>query len=63
MLIFSNEFEVFKLLIEGKRNFEISSYLNLNPKTINTYKTRLMRKLDVENPIDLFQQAKNFNLV
>ncbi|MDG2108754.1 MAG: response regulator transcription factor [Flavobacteriaceae bacterium] len=57
------EYEVFKMLIEGKRNFEISSTLNLNPKTINTYKTRLMRKLDVENPIDLFQQAKNFNLV
>ena len=57
------ESEVFKMLIEGKRNFEISSSLNLNPKTINTYKTRLMQKLDVKNQIDLFQQAKNFNLV
>jgi len=30
---------------------------------VNTYKTRLMRKLEVENPVDLFQQARNFDLI
>jgi DNA-binding CsgD family transcriptional regulator len=29
---------------------------------VNTYKTRLMRKLEVKNPVDLYQQAKNYNL-
>lgn len=56
------EVEVLKLLIEGKRNIEISSSLNINQKTVNTYKTRLMRKLEVKNPVDLCQQAKNYNL-
>ena len=56
------EVEVLKLLIEGKRNIEISSSLNINQKTVNTYKTRLMRKLEVKNPVDLYQQAKNYNL-
>ena len=56
------ELEVLKLLIEGKRNIEISSSLNINQKTVNTYKTRLMRKLEVKNPVDLYQQAKNYNL-
>ncbi|MGB1634961.1 MAG: LuxR C-terminal-related transcriptional regulator, partial [Flavobacteriaceae bacterium] len=32
-------------------------------KTVNTYKTRLMRKLEVENTVDLFQQARNFELI
>ena len=31
-----NEYKVFKMLIEVKRNFEISRSLSLNPKTINT---------------------------
>ena len=56
------EVEVLTLLIEGKRNIEISSSLNINQKTVNTYKTRLMRKLEVKNPVDLYQQAKNYNL-
>jgi DNA-binding NarL/FixJ family response regulator len=56
------EVEVLKLLIEGKRNIEISSSLNINQKTVNTYKTRLMRKLEVKNPVNLYQQAKNYNL-
>lgn len=56
------EVEVLKLLIEGKRNIEISSSLIINQKTVNTYKTRLMRKLEVKNPVDLYQQAKNYNL-
>jgi DNA-binding NarL/FixJ family response regulator len=57
------EIEVLKLLIEGKRNIEISASLKINQKTVNTYKTRLMRKLEVENPVDLFQQARNFDLI
>lgn len=57
------EIEVLKLLIEGKRNIEISASLKINQKTVNTYKIRLMRKLEVENPVDLFQQARNFDLI
>jgi two-component system, NarL family, invasion response regulator UvrY len=57
------EIEVLKLLVEGKRNIEIASNLEINQKTVNTYKTRLMKKLEVKNPVDLFQQARNFDLI
>lgn len=57
------EVEVLKLLIEGKRNIEISAQLKINQKTVNTYKKRLMTKLEVENMVDLFQQARNFQLL
>ena len=57
------EIEVLKLLVEGKRNIEIAPNLEINQKTVNTYKTRLMKKLEVKNQVDLFQQARNFDLI
>ena len=58
----SREIEVLKFLIEGKRNVEIAQTLKINQKTVNTYKSRLMKKLDVKNQVDLFQQARNLEL-
>lgn len=54
----SREVEVLKLLASGKRNKEVAEELDLNEKTISTYKARLMRKLNVDNMVDLLQQAK-----
>jgi DNA-binding CsgD family transcriptional regulator len=48
-----------KFLVEGKRNIDIAQTLKINQKTVNTYKSRLMKKLDVKNQVDLFQQARN----
>lgn len=36
---------------------------NINQKTVNTYKNRMMHKLNVNNMFDLYLQAKNMNLV
>ena len=58
----SRELEVLNKIINGKRNFEISQDLGISQKTVNTYKSRLMKKLQVKNDIDLFQQAKNLKL-
>ena len=55
----SREIEVLKFLVEGKRNIDIAQTLKINQKTVNTYKSRLMKKLDVKNQVDLFQQARN----
>ena len=51
-----------KLLASGKRNKEVAEGLNLNEKTVSTYKARLMRKLNVDNLVDLLQQAKALEL-
>lgn len=58
----SREVEVLKLLASGKRNKEVAEGLNLNEKTVSTYKARLMRKLNVDNLVDLSQQAKALEL-
>ena len=46
------------MLANGKRNKEVAQGLNLNEKTVSTYKARLMKKLNVDNMVDLLQQAK-----
>ncbi|WNH13549.1 response regulator [Thalassobellus suaedae] len=54
----TREAEVLKLLTIGRKNKEISKELNINEKTVSTYKARLMRKLKVTNLVDLVNQAK-----
>ncbi|MFI1745201.1 response regulator [Thalassobellus sediminis] len=54
----TREAEVLKLLTVGRKNKEISKELNINEKTVSTYKARLMRKLKVTNLVDLVNQAK-----
>ncbi len=54
----TREAEVLKLLTIGKKNKEISKELDINEKTVSTYKARLMRKLKVTNLVDLVNQAK-----
>ncbi|KAG1648831.1 NH(3)-dependent NAD(+) synthetase [Nymphon striatum] len=56
------EVEVLKLLASGKRNKDVALGLNLNEKTVSTYKARLMKKLNVDNMVDLLQQAKALEL-
>lgn len=58
----SREVEVLKLLASGKRNKDVALGLNLNEKTVSTYKARLMKKLNVDNLVDLLQQAKALEL-
>ncbi|AJR03323.1 response regulator transcription factor [Siansivirga zeaxanthinifaciens] len=54
----TREAEVLKLLTIGRKNKEISKELDINEKTVSTYKARLMRKLKVTNLVDLVSQAK-----
>ncbi|WP_445385661.1 response regulator [Robiginitalea sp. IMCC44478] len=58
----TREVEVLKMLASGKRNKEVAEGLHLNEKTVSTYKARLMKKLNVDNMVDLLQQAKALEL-
>jgi len=51
------EFEVFRLLAEGKVVEEISSILNLGQKTVSNYQTTLKQKLQINSPVDLVRLA------
>ena len=52
------ELEVLKLFFRGKRNIEISDKLRNNKKTVNTYITRIMKKLEVSTKTDLYLLAR-----
>lgn len=56
----SREIEVLNLLSSGKRNKDIATALNINEKTVSTYKTRLLKKLKVDNLADLIHQSRMF---
>ena len=59
----SREIEVLRYLSEGKKNKEIAKLLDLNEKTISTYKLRLLTKLHVTNLVDLVNKAKTLEIV
>jgi DNA-binding NarL/FixJ family response regulator len=53
----SREFQVFSLLVEGVRAKEIALRLALSPKTVDTYRSSLMRKLDIHDVAGLVKYA------
>tara|TARA_B100000524_G_scaffold35710_1_gene17591 strand:- start:55 stop:681 length:627 start_codon:yes stop_codon:yes gene_type:complete len=54
----TREIEVFALICNGKKNKEIAIELNINQKTVSTYKSRLMTKLQVSNIIALIDLGR-----
>jgi two-component system invasion response regulator UvrY len=58
----TREVEVLKLLSIGRKNKEIAEELDINEKTVSTYKARLFKKLNVTNIVDLIHQAEHHNL-
>ena len=51
------ERQVFQLVAEGKTNREIAKELGLKIKTIDTHRTRLMRKMDIHDQTTLVKDA------
>ena len=43
------EREILKQVVEGKRNAAVAVSLGLSPRTVETYRTRIMRKLRIDN--------------
>jgi DNA-binding NarL/FixJ family response regulator len=59
----SREYQVFRLLIDGIRAKEIAARLELSPKTVDTYRASLMRKLDIHDVASLVKFAIQRELV
>ncbi|MTI63436.1 response regulator [Methylophaga sp.] len=57
------EFEVFRLLAEGKTVNEIADILSLSPKTVGTHHTNIKQKLNVSNSAELARLAIRSGLV
>jgi DNA-binding NarL/FixJ family response regulator len=56
------EMEVVRLLIQGKRSFEICRELNIQPSTVATYKMKIFNKLNVNNVLELKELAVTFKI-
>jgi DNA-binding NarL/FixJ family response regulator len=59
----AREYQVFSLLCEGVRAKEIAARLSLSPKTVDTYRASLMRKLDIHDVAGLVKFAIHRDLI
>ena len=53
----AREYQVFGLLTEGVRVKEIAARLALSPKTVDSYRASLLRKLEVHSIAELVELA------
>jgi len=58
----SRELQVALMLLAGEHNREISAALNLSPKTVTTYRQRILSKVGVGSLAELLRLAIQYNL-
>ncbi|MBG3877601.1 response regulator transcription factor [Desulfovibrio oxamicus] len=61
-LLSAREYEVIARLAQGATVAEIARVMNLSGKTVSTYKTRAMRKLNITNQAELLRFAMRHGL-
>lgn len=61
-LLSAREYEVIARLAQGATVAEIARIMNLSGKTVSTYKTRAMRKLNITNQAELLRFAMRHGL-
>ena len=61
-LLSKREYEVFSFLVDGMRPRDIAKVLEISPKTVDTYRANIMRKLEVDGIAGLVRFAIQRNL-
>ena len=51
------EMKVLKLIIDGNSNLEIATILNRSIRTVEVHRAKIMKKLEVDNVIDLIKRT------
>jgi DNA-binding NarL/FixJ family response regulator len=59
----NREYKVFEMLVGGKSGAQIAEELSLSAKTISSHKTRLLRKMNLDNLTGLVRYAMDHNLL
>jgi DNA-binding CsgD family transcriptional regulator len=57
------EIQVLKLVVEGRTSKEIARLLGVLPTTVDTYRSRIMAKLDVSDVPALVRLAIRYRLI
>ncbi|WP_244563366.1 LuxR C-terminal-related transcriptional regulator [Pantoea rodasii] len=56
------ELDVLRQLARGEKVVDIARGMNISDKTVSTYKSRLMMKLELKNLVDVLDFAQRHNL-
>lgn len=56
------EWHVLRLLAHGHKLRDIADRMNVHPKTVSTYKSRIMKKLNIDNNAQLLRYALSLGL-
>jgi len=59
----SREFDIFKLLVEGKSISDISHQLSLSLSTVSTHRARILTKLNMKSNAEMVKYAIQNNLI
>jgi DNA-binding NarL/FixJ family response regulator len=62
-ILSAREYEVLRKIASGKTVTDIARELFLSPKTISTYRTRILEKMNMKNNVDLVRYALKNHLV
>ena len=62
-LLSDREFEVFRMIAQGRSVTEIADRLSLSVKTVSTHKARIMQKMNLANPAELIRYALDHGLL
>jgi len=57
LMLSPREWQVMTMLLEGQRLKEIAIHLDIGVKTVTTHRSRLMRKLGVQDTLGLYRYA------
>lgn len=62
-LLTDREYQIFRMIAEGKGVTAIGDSLNLSVKTVSTHKTRIMQKMNFSSTTDLIRYALKNGLI
>jgi DNA-binding NarL/FixJ family response regulator len=62
-ILSDREFEILRMFASGKQQSEIANELNLSPSTVNTYRSRILEKLNLHSNADIIHFAYKNKLI
>jgi len=62
-LLSDREYEVFIKIASGKKAVEIATEISISVHTVNTYRARILEKLNMNSNVELTQYAMHNNLI
>lgn len=57
------ELQVAQMIVDCKKSNEIADHLNVSPKTVSTYRTRIFTKLNIDSDVELIRLAVRYKVL